>query len=112
MPDEKPVAVFVCTDADMAPYVLPRDTSLGRVPTAEEMPHVHAIADAVRALKALGWREAIYAPRDMTPIWLIEAGSIGVHEGYRDEGGFWICDGDSWPSRPVLWMPKVAADAE
>lgn len=34
---------------------------------------------------------------------MIEAGSSGIHIGHRDDHGFWICDGDIWPSRPVLF---------
>lgn len=55
-------------------------------------------------LKALGWSNSIYAPKDGSEFLSIEAGSTGIHKTTRDENGsFWIHDGDTWPSRPILW---------
>lgn len=65
---------------------------------------IRAICDGYHRLKDLGWREAMYAPCDHSPLDLIEAGSSGIHRGYRDaERRFWIDDGDTWPSSPILW---------
>lgn len=70
---------------------------------------IHKIADAFNALKALGWREAIYCPKGSS-VELIEAGCTVAHRGYRDEIGFWIPeDGDIYPSRPILFRPLPGA---
>jgi hypothetical protein len=101
------IAVFVCTDADLAPWVLPHDPKAGRAATEAELPVLYAIMRGLHWLEAAGWRDPIYAPRDNTPIYMIEPRSTGVHEGYCDEQGrFWCYDGDVWPSRPIAWMPK------
>lgn len=113
--DTGKVVAFVCDDKDMRAGgmgPLPRDPRLGRKATDAERPHVRTIFDALQELKKLGWREVMYAPQDHTPLWLIEPGSTGVHEGYRDGNGtFWVCDGDVWPSRPILFMKREEAPA-
>jgi len=55
-------------------------------------------------LRKMGWQEVAYAPVDMV-IELIEPGSTGIHQGYRDElGRFWVVDErDTYPSHPVLF---------
>jgi hypothetical protein len=54
-----------------------------------------------------GWDFA--AGADENPnhkILLIEADSSGIHEGFRDEVGFWIPDErGTWPSSPILFRP-------
>lgn len=69
---------------------------------------INKLFAAYNRLTELGWRSAFYAPRDGTPIELLEAGSTGIHTGHRDaDGSFWIADADdSWPSMPVLFRPK------
>lgn len=66
-------------------------------------------------LNELGWRDASYAPRGKR-LELIECGSTGIHDGYRDEHGFWIhSHDDTWPSKPVLFRLhpiEVAAKAD
>lgn len=63
-------------------------------------------------LKELGWREAMYAPRDGRVLELIEAGSTGIHRGHKDEKFTWIHDaGDLWPSHPILFR-ETTPDAE
>lgn len=64
--------------------------------------------DAFIRLKAMGWRDAIYCPKDGTEFEVIEAGSTGVHRciylGEWPNGSWWILDsGDLWPSRPILF---------
>jgi hypothetical protein len=58
-------------------------------------------------LKELGWREAIYCPKDGTHFQAIEAGSTGIHDcnylGEWPKGAWWIYDGDMSPSHPVLF---------
>lgn len=56
------------------------------------------------------WQPIETAPKDGTPIWVIEPASVGVHDGYGDDVGFWIIDeGDVWPSKPDRWQPKGSA---
>ncbi len=61
---------------------------------------------AQERLKELGWQDPIYAPKDGSPLDIIELGSTGVHRGYYEgewpTGSWWIVDGDIWPSRPAL----------
>jgi hypothetical protein len=79
---------------------------------AKKMPTEHKavemLSDAYQRLRELGWREAMYAP--MTDLEMIEAGSSGIHVGYRDDIGFWIHDGgETWPSHPVLYRERAAS---
>lgn len=42
---------------------------------------------------------------------LIEPGSTGIHEGWRDQDGFWVADKkgkavDIYPSDPILYKEK------
>lgn len=76
----------------------------------EEVREVRAIFHAFDRLRKLGWREAIYAPRDQSPLLLIEAGSTGIHHGYRDDYGFWIAEGDTYPSNPILFKAGIKGD--
>lgn len=62
-------------------------------------------------LKDLGWRDAIYCPKDGSVFEVIEFGSTGIHdchyEGEWPNGSWWThSDGDLWPSRPVLFRKK------
>lgn len=81
---------------------------------AKDMPDVRtaicAMMDAHTRLKELGWREAIYCPKDGSEFEAIEAGSTGIHrciyEGEWPAGRWWLLhDGDMSPSRPVLYRP-------
>jgi hypothetical protein len=58
-------------------------------------------------LKRLGWNDISYCPKDGTWFDAIEAGSTGIHkcqyQGTWPTGGWWIRDGDLWPSRPMLF---------
>ncbi len=67
---------------------------------AKDMP---ATADALRAmqsgfsrLRALGWREAQYCPKDTTPFAVIQYGSTGIFEGWYSgdwpDGRVYCCD--------------------
>lgn len=85
---------------------------------AEKMPDEAAalaqLHEAWTRLKELGFRESQYAPRDGKTAQVIEVGSTGIHEGYRDEKSdsplFWLYDnGDLWPSRPILYRPLKAS---
>jgi hypothetical protein len=74
-------------------------------PTPTERDLLEAMHAAYCGLVNSGWRSAQYAPADKTPLLLIEAGSTGVHRGWRDETCFWIFDGDTYPSSPILFKP-------
>lgn len=84
--------------------------------SADEMPtEADALMVMFRAwerLKKLGWKEAIYCPKDGTWFDAIEAGSTGIHrchyEGEWPTGSWWVAEaGDLWPSRPMLWRPAA-----
>lgn len=67
-----------------------------------------ALHEAHTRLKELGWREAIYCPKDGTHFQVIEAGSTGIHDcvyiGEWPTGSWAICeDGDMCPSHPILF---------
>lgn len=78
-----------------------------------EIPLLKKMHDACAGLKACGWREIQYCPKDGTRFLAIEAGSAGIHPcSYRGEwpnGTWWTeAHGDLWPSRPILFksMPE------
>lgn len=73
-----------------------------------------ALSRAHQRLGDLGWRDAIYCPKDGTLFEVIEAGSTGIHDcvyhGEWPKGDWWIIDaGDLCPSRPILFRLKPAA---
>lgn len=79
---------------------------------ATEMPDESAaLAVMFRAhqrLKELGWRDAIYCPKDGKIFKAIEAGSTGIHDcrydGEWPTGSWWLLsDDDAYPSRPILY---------
>lgn len=68
-------------------------------------------------LKALGWSEAMYCPKDGSTFDAVEVGSTGIHQthysGEWPTGSWWVSDaGDLWPSHPVLYRPTEAEKAE
>lgn len=82
---------------------------------AIDMPDDHAallaLGHAHQRLEDLGWRDAIYCPKDGTVFEVIEAGSTGIHdcryEGEWPKGSWWVlAEGDLWPSRPILFRLK------
>jgi hypothetical protein len=110
--------VIACTEDDMRRPEwggpLPMDPKSKHAPTDAEFTLLVEMWRGFDALRQLGWREAIYAPRDYSTFLAIEPGSTGIHECTRHEdGSFWIYDGDLWPSRPILWkpMPEEPSDA-
>lgn len=69
----------------------------------EEQALLIALFSAYDNLRRLDWREAVHAPQ-LVKLWLIEPGSTGVHEGYRDGSSFWVRDNnDIYPSSPILF---------
>lgn len=77
-----------------------------KVAMPDEKSAIRQLFDAHLRLKELGWKDPIYAPKDGSPLDIIELGSTGVHRGHYEGqwpgGGWWIWDGDVWPSRPAL----------
>jgi hypothetical protein len=108
MPDEK-AFVVACTAEGMSAGgfgPLPIDPKSVHKPTDEERALLVPMFRAFDALRELGWRDMMYAPRDGKPFLSIEVGSTGIHECWRDEEGrFWAYDGDTWPADPILWKP-------
>lgn len=79
----------------------------------DEATALRVLSDAYERLTELGWRASMYAPRDGKHFKAIEAGSSGIHDCYRDpEGRFWVCDGDTWPSNPILFRLYPEDQAE
>lgn len=78
-------------------------TRAANMPTEQRA--IHALFDAWYRLKELGWREAMYAPKDGTICEFVECGSTGTHRGHVDANGIvWLhSDGDLWPATPVLF---------
>ncbi len=84
---------------------------------ADKMPNeksaLKQMSEAFTRLKELGWKEAIYCPKDGSTFKAIEAGSTGIHEschysGEWPKGMWWIsAAGDLWPSRPILFKPNT-----
>lgn len=67
--------------------------------------------EAYLRLKELGWKDAIYCPKDGSMFDVIEAGSTGIFEcNYTGEwpNGHWnvYTDGDMYSSRPILFKAK------
>lgn len=82
----------------------------------QDMPkETHAIlimSEAYQRLMELGWKPAIYCPKDGTVFEVIEAGSTGIFDchygGEWPKGTWWTHDGgDLWPSRPILFRLKT-----
>lgn len=83
------------------------------MPTVEDA--LKQIAGAMQRLDDLGFRDAIYAPKDGTVVDLIEAGTAIVLSGhymsYGPGGCFFVhCEGDLWPSNPILFRPRTAPE--
>jgi len=76
------------------------------MPTEQDA--LNALQKAYQRLRDLGWRDAIYCPKDRKIFDAIEAGSTGIfkchYEGEWPKGSWWIHDAnDLWPSRPILF---------
>lgn len=75
-----------------------------------EVALLEQMQDGWNGLKACGWREIEYCPKDGSRFLAISAGSTGVcphyYKGEWPQGSWWAesC-GDLWPSRPILWKP-------
>lgn len=74
------------------------------MPTEQDA--INQLNQAATRLKELGWKDPIYAPKDGSPLDIIELGSTGIHRGHYEgdwpTGSWWLFDGDVWPTRPAL----------
>ena len=105
--DEELARVGPPVDGD-ARHGLPHRGPPGEVTAAERTERALLnLFEAYQDLKRLGWNDAIYCPKDGTWFDAIEAGSTGIHncqyQGQWPNGGWWVADGDVWPSRPILF---------
>lgn len=107
------MSVIKCTDEQMDRFIAAVE-KMKRF-RADQMPDEQAalqvMFSAWERLKELGWREAMYCPKDGTAFDAIEAGSTGIHtcfyEGEWPDGHWWIAEaGDLWPARPILFRAK------
>ncbi len=74
----------------------------------DEQAALNVFGQAHERLRELGWREAIYCPKDGSSFQVIEPGSTGIHRAHYSgewpKGSWWVEDeGDLWPSRPCLF---------
>lgn len=74
----------------------------------DEKSAINAMCDAYDRLRELGWRAAIYCPKDGSHFQVIEPGSTGIfdanYQGDWPHGSWWLYDdGNISPSRPVLF---------
>lgn len=80
---------------------------LADMPTEQDA--LSAMFEAYTRLKELGWREAIYCPKNNVACLFIEPGSTGIHEGFYmgewPKGGWWLGPEMS-PSYPCLYKEK------
>jgi hypothetical protein len=105
------------TEIDVEAIIAASDKA--KAERAEKMPDeqsaIHAMWEAYHRLEELGWRNAIYCPKDGTMFKAIEPGSTGIHDcmyqGEWPDGSWWtVWEGDMGPSRPILF--KLNADVE
>lgn len=82
----------------------------------DEQSALNAMFQAYLRLKDLGWREAVYCPKDGSMFKVIEAGSTGIfdcnYQGEWPTGHWFIYEAkDAWASRPILFklLPEAQA---
>lgn len=100
-------------NAELADFVFRRVEEVA-ARHAAQMPDEGAalsvMMSAFERLRALGWRDAAYIPRDGVPVQVIEMGSTGTHECVRHEdGSCWSWDGEGWPMNPCLFRPLLTS---
>ena len=98
-------------DALIAADEAEKDARAKLMPTDEDA--LRLMFECYTRLKELGWREAIYCPKDGAEFDAIEAGSTGIHcthyQGEWPSGSWWIAEaGDLWPARPILFRAHAS----
>lgn len=101
MTDEQIDALFKKANAEKAKRA-------ETMPTEQDA--IEAMWQAHQRLRELGWKDAIYCPKDGSTFDAISPGSTGIHRthymGEWPDGSWWAEDGgDLWPSRPCLYRP-------
>lgn len=80
----------------------------------DEKSAILAMWAAYQRLRELGWREAMYCPKDGSFFDVVEPGSTGIHAcqywGEWPTGHYMIHDGDIWPSHPALFRPQITKE--
>ena len=82
-----------------------------------ETAHLEKMRDGYQGLKALGWRDITYCPKDGTRFLAVCGnGSYPrpcTYQGEWPKGTWWIEDaGDLWPERPILFKPMPEKDTQ
>jgi len=82
----------------------------------DEQSAIQMLWRAQQRLKEIGWKEAVYCPKDGSTFKAIEAGSTGIfdcaYHGEWPKGSWSLFDGgDIWPGRPILFklLPEAQA---
>lgn len=73
-------------------------------PLPTNIPDLLAIVGrCVRAIETIdrSWRTP-HIDDSKYDLLIIEAGSTGIHKGMKDKFGYWVFDGDMYPSHPLL----------
>jgi hypothetical protein len=84
--------------------------------TTKEFPHLVALFEAWRGLKALGWQEPRYFkfPKEGEQFEMIELGSTGIHRavvrGMDPEKTCWV--DHEWPAHPFLVRQITKTEAK
>jgi hypothetical protein len=82
-----------------------------QLPTEQDC--LAVMQQAFHRLRELGWREAIYAPKDGRAFDAIEFGCAAILEcQYLGEHVFAAEAGDLWPARPNLFRAAAALGKE
>ncbi len=74
------------------------------IPPDVDQEFLAKLGDFQRSMEKQGWRIPNHVNDVNKDVWIIEAGSTGVHNGFCDEQGwFWVVgDKDVYPSYPLL----------
>lgn len=88
------------------------DKRAADMPTEEAA--IKTLHSAYQRLEELGWRPAMYCPKDGSTFDVIEAGSTGIfpcsYMGEWPTGHYMVqAHDDLWPSKPILFKQKNPA---
>lgn len=88
---------------------------------AEDMPTIKdalkQIADAVRRLEDIGFRNAIYCPKDGSLFDAVDAGCTELltchYMGEWPDGSCWYHEADDlWPASPIMFRARVTGEED
>lgn len=94
-----------------------REAEAQREARAEQFPDeqvvIRMMIQCRLRLEELGWRSAIYAPKNGTSFTAINPGYTGPSECMWLGSGFFVADGgDWWPAQPSHFKLKPSADKQ